>query len=146
MQRSQGAKLSGTTVACGVAPANGTSYSYNGDGLRVASAATTTSGSTITTATTASTWDLMSGGGVPLNINDAGRTAQPGTTTNTSYVYGSLLFGGTAPIEQISDSSDQGLLVTNPTGVQGVYGSTGASLEQAIYTLYGVQASRREPG
>jgi RHS repeat-associated protein len=47
-----------------------------------------------------------------------------------------VLFGGTAPVEQISGSTAV-FLVTSPTGVQGVYGATGTSLEQALYSPYG---------
>jgi YD repeat-containing protein len=54
--------------------------------------ATNSSGSSVTD----STWDVVSGGSIPLNVNDA--TTSSGTTTNTSYLYGNLLFGGTAPI------------------------------------------------
>jgi RHS repeat-associated protein len=60
-------------------------------------------------------------------------------TTNTSYVYGDLLFGGTAPVEQISGSTAS-FLVPNQTGVQGVFSSTGSALELALYSLYGNQS------
>jgi RHS repeat-associated protein len=102
------------------------------------------SGSTTAPTTTASTWDTVSGGSIPLNINDA--TTTSGTTTNTSYIYGNLLFGGTAPIEQIkttSSGTSVSYLVSNQTGVQGVYsggtGSLGAVQEMAIYSVYGNQ-------
>jgi len=51
---------SGAT-ACGLTPTSGTSYTYNGDGLRMTSA---TSGSATSTA-----WDTV--GSVPLDIDDA---------------------------------------------------------------------------
>ena len=64
-------------------------------------------------------------------------------------VYGDLLFGGTAPIEQITTSSSGtsvSYLVSNQTGVQGVYNGSGSSLgavqEMAIYSLYGIQTIR----
>jgi RHS repeat-associated protein len=98
--------------------------------------ATTSSGSSVTD----STWDVVSGGSIPLNVNDA--TTSSGSTTNTSYLYGDLLFGGTAPVEQITTTSSGSTvryLVSNQTGVQGVYSSSGALQELALYSLYGVQ-------
>ena len=98
--------------------------------------ATISSGSSVTD----STWDVVSGGSVPLNVNDA--TTSSGTTTNTSYLYGDLLLGGIAPIEQITTTSSGSTvryLVANQTGVQGVYSSSGAVQELALYSLYGVQ-------
>ena len=91
---------------------------------------------TTPTTTTDSTWDVISGGSIPLDINDAATTS--GTTTNTSYLYGNLLFGGVAPVEQISGSTAT-FLVVNPTGVQGVFSSSGAVDELAIYSVYGKQ-------
>ncbi|MHB8379754.1 MAG: RHS repeat-associated core domain-containing protein [Acidimicrobiales bacterium] len=131
------------TSACGVAPANGTSYTYNADGLRMTSSSSSTSGPPIdmqtTTTTTDSTWDLVGGGSIPLNINDATTSSStPATTVNTSYIYGNLLFGGTAPVEQISGSSAS-FLVSNQTGVQGVVNSSGTVQEKAIYSIYGSQ-------
>jgi hypothetical protein len=61
--------------------------------------AAVTVGPTTTTTATDSTWDYVSGGSIPLNINDAATSGS--TTANTSYVYGDLLYGGTAPIEQL---------------------------------------------
>jgi RHS repeat-associated protein len=130
-------------VTCGVTPANGSNYTYSGDGLRVASSNSTTSGPPTdmltTTSTTDSTWDLVMGGSIPLNINDATTSSStPGTTSNTSYIYGDLLFGGTAPVEQIS-GSNASFLVTNQLGVQGVVSSSGTVQEKAIYSVYGSQ-------
>jgi YD repeat-containing protein len=87
--------VSTTATACGSIPANGTSYIYNGDGLRTTSTTTSTA--------TDSTWDPVAGGSIPLNINDAKTSGS--STTNVSYIYGDLLFGGTAPIEQISTTT-----------------------------------------
>jgi RHS repeat-associated protein len=120
-------------------PTNGTSYQYDGDGLRIGAESSVTVGSTKTTSTTYSTWDPVTNGSAPLNINDATTTSSnPGVTTNNSYIYGNLLFGGNAPVEQITGTTAT-FLVANPTGVQGVYSSTGAVLEQALYSVYGVQ-------
>ncbi len=128
--------VSASTTACGTTPTSGTAYTYNGDGLRM-TAATTSS-------TTDSTWDSVGGGSIPLNINDATTTGS--STTNTSYIYGDLLFGGTAPIEQITTTSSGtsvSYLVSNQSGVQGVYNGSGSSLgavqEMAVYSLYGNQ-------
>ena len=111
------------------------SYQYNGDGLRMSA--------TSATATTDSAWDNVSGASTPLNINDATTTSSG--TTDTSYIYGDLLFGGTAPIEQLTTTSSGtsvSYLVSNQTGVQGVYsdnsGSLGAVQEMAIYSVYGI--------
>lgn len=75
-----------------------------------------------------------------MNINDA--TTNSSGSTNTSYIYGDLLFGGTAPVEQITTNGSGAtatFIVANQTGVQGVYGSSGTSLEQALYSTYGKQ-------
>ncbi len=133
---STGPSATPTSTPCGTLPTGGTEYQYNGDGLRMS---TTTASSTVD-----STWDSVSGGDIPLDINDA--TTSGSSTTNTSYVYGDLLFGGTAPVEQITTSSggaSVSYLVSNQTGVQGVYKGSGSSLgavqEMAIYSLYGIQ-------
>ena len=101
--------------------------------------ATKTSSGTVTS-TTNSAWDSVTSGSIPLNIDDATTTSSG--TTNASYIYGDLLSGGTAPVEQITTTgsgSTAVFLVANQTGVQGVYGSTGSSLEQALYSVYGKQ-------
>ena len=124
-------------VTCGSTPASGTAYTYDGDGLRMTAQALPTSGPSTTTI---STWDVVSGGAIPLNVNDMAVTS--GVTTNTSYLYGDLLFGGTAPVEQITTTgsgSTATFLASTPSGVQGGFSSTGASLEQALYSTYGVQ-------
>jgi RHS repeat-associated protein len=133
---STGPSSTPTSTSCGTLPTGGTAYQYNGNGLRTS----TTTAST----TTLSTWDPLSGGNIPLNINDAATTGS--STTNTSYIYGDLLFGGTAPIEQITTTSSGtsvSYLVSNQTGVQGVYNGSGSSLgavqEMAIYSVYGIQ-------
>jgi RHS repeat-associated protein len=120
--------VASVSTSCGTTPSSGTSYQYNGDGLRLSATTSTT--------TTNSAWDVVSGGSIPLNINDTATTS--GTTTNASYLYGNLLFGGTAPVEQISGSTAT-FLVANPTGVQGVYSSSGSVDEIAIYSVYGKQ-------
>ncbi len=120
--------VASSATACGSTPTSGTSYQYNGDGLRLSAVTSTT--------TSDSTWDVVSGGSIPLNINDAATTS--GTTTNTSYLYGSLLFGGTSPIEQISGLTAT-FLVANPTGVQGDFSLSGSVNELAVYSVYGKQ-------
>jgi len=110
-------------------------------GSYVEAAALLTATGSSSSSVTDSTWDVVSGGSLPLNINDA--TTVSSVTTNTSYIYGNLLFGGTAPVEQITTPASGGAtvryLVSNQSGVQGVYSSTGALQELALYSLYGVQ-------
>ena len=67
-------------------------------------------------------------------------TTSSGSSTS-SYLYGDLLFGGTAPVEQISTSSSGVVvtyLVSTQSGVQGVNSASGSSVEQLSYSLYGV--------
>jgi RHS repeat-associated protein len=124
------------TTPCAELPSSGSSYTYNADGLRILSTSTS---SPSAASTTASTWDPISGGSIPLNINDAATSATaPLTTTNTSYLYGDLLFGGSAPLEQITGSTAN-YLVTSPEGVQGVYSSAASSLQQTLYSTYGIE-------
>jgi RHS repeat-associated protein len=109
-------------------------------GSYVEAAALLTATGSSSSSVTDSTWDVVSGGSIPLNVNDA--TTVSGTTTNTSYLYGDLLFGGTAPVEQITTTSSGATvryLVSNQTGVQGVFSSSGALQELALYSLYGIQ-------
>jgi RHS repeat-associated protein len=106
----------------------------------VEAAALLTATGSSSSSVTDSTWDVVSGGSIPLNVNDA--TTVSGTTTNTSYLYGDLLFGGTAPVEQITTTSSGATvryLVSNQTGVQGVFSSSGVLQELALYSLYGIQ-------
>jgi hypothetical protein len=84
---------SASSTSCASTPSTGTSYTYNGDGVRTT--ATTVSSGAVTS-TTDSAWDAVTGGSIPLNIDDATTTSSG--TTNTSYIYGDLLFGGTAPV------------------------------------------------
>ena len=112
-------------------------------GTSVSVGALVIASATPTTLTTDSTWDTVSGGSLPLNINDAATSSlTPGSTTNVSYIYGDLLFGGTAPIEQITTTASGStavFLVANQTGVQGVFSSSGATDELAVYSPYGKQ-------
>jgi RHS repeat-associated protein len=98
---------SGTTASnsgCSSPPAGATTYSYDGNNLRLKA----TTGSSTSTFD----WDTVNGGPTPLDLSDG---------TN-SYIYGPLLFGGTAPIEQIS-STGVSFLASTPSGVQAVFGS-----------------------
>ncbi len=114
-----------TTSPCTATPSGTTSYTYNGQGLRM----TSTTGST----TSDYTWDTIDGGSIPLDIDDS----------NDAYIYGPLLFGGTAPMEQISGTNSSNFvaqyLITNPTGVRAVVSSSGSLVEQATYSAYGIQ-------
>ena len=115
------APTSSSTESCSSAPAGATSYTYGGNGLRMTS--------TSNSVTTDYTWDTVRGGTIPLDISDG---------TN-DYVYGPLLFGGTAPVEQISGSSAS-FLASTQTGVQDVFNSSGTEQERASYSLYGIQS------
>lgn len=122
------------TGACGTPATGDTLYSYNGQGLRMS---TTDTASTVDL----TTWDSVSGASTPLNINDA-VTPSGSSTTNTSYVYGDLMFGGTAPVEQISTSGSTTsvlYLVPSPSGVRAVINSAGSLQELALYSPYGTQ-------
>jgi RHS repeat-associated protein len=142
-----------TTQACGSAPTGSTQYAWNtygqlcGAGTTSVAATCTTTGSTYTgytydgnnvrmTSTTNSVatkfdWDTVTGGSTPLDISDG---------TN-SYIYGPLLFGGTAPIEQISSTGTVSFMASTQSGVQAVFtnGSSPTLTELAAYTLWGTQ-------
>jgi RHS repeat-associated protein len=73
----------------------------------------------------------VSGGTLPLDIDDG---------TN-AYVYGPLLFGGTAPVEQIDlTSGDPTYLTSVPSGVQVAFDASGTLQEQAAYSPFGTQS------
>ena len=112
-----------TSGAASCTSSGGTTYTYDGNNLRMSS--TTSSG------TTKYDWDTVDGGGTPLDISDG---------TN-SYIYGPLLFGGTAPIEQISSSGAVSFLASTQTGIQAVFtnGSSPTLTELAAYSLWGTQ-------
>ena len=120
-----------TTGAASCSSSGGTSYTYDGNNLRMTS--------TTSSSTTSYDWDTVTGGTIPLDISDG----------NNSYIYGPLLFGGTAPIEQISTSGAVSFLASTQTGVQAVFTSgsnpalcvgPGPTLcELAAYSLWGTQ-------
>jgi RHS repeat-associated protein len=114
------ANSSSSSEACNSAPSGATSYSYAGNGLRTSA----TTGPN----TTPFTWDVVRGGSLPLDISDG---------TN-SYIYGPLLFGGTAPIAQISGTTTT-FLASIQSGVQDAFTSAGSESERATYSLYGSQ-------
>ena len=109
-----------SSSSCGSAPSGATSYSYAGNGLRISA--------TNSSSTASYTWDTVRGGSTPLDISDG---------TNY-YVYGPLLFGGTAPIEQISGSTST-FVASIQSGVQDAFSSSGTEQERAQYSLYGTQ-------
>ena len=112
-----------STASCSSTPPTGaTTYTYNGDGLRMTETPPTGSALSFT-------WDTVSGGSIPEVIDDG---------TN-AYVYGSLQFGGAAPVEQINLSTGAvSYLSSIPEGVQEVLGTSGTSQEQSTYSAYGV--------
>jgi RHS repeat-associated protein len=115
----------GSTGSCSTAPTtpNSYRYTYDGNGLRMTEQSSTSS--------QAFDWDTVSGGSIPLDINDG----------TSSYVYGPLLFGGTAPVEQIKGSTAS-FIVSTPSGVQAVFTSSTTPVlqELAAYSIWGVQS------
>ena len=102
-----------TQAACGTGSTRGTSLVYDGAGLLTSS--TSTTGGSTTNASYA--FDTQSGSS-PRMLTDL---------TN-AYVYGPLLFGGTAPVEQINLATKQvDFMVAAPSGVQAIFtgGTTG---------------------
>jgi RHS repeat-associated protein len=114
-----------STAPCAAPPTGVMTYSYSGDGLRMKE--TPPSGSQLSFS-----WDMVDGGSIPLMLDDG---------TN-AYIYGTPLFGGTAPVEQINLTTQTptvSFLASIPSGVQDVFSSTGAVQEQAAYSTYGNQ-------
>jgi RHS repeat-associated protein len=116
--------------SCSNAPTGTTTYTYDGTGIRLSS---TTGG-----VTTEYDYSSVLGGSTPLLLTDG----------SNSYVYGPLVFGGTAPVEQISSSGVASFLTSTQTGVQAVFqggkNSTGAwqtptLSEIAAYSIWGTQ-------
>ncbi len=105
--------------SCASPPTGATTYSYNGDGLRMSE----------TVGTTTSNFVWNSNTSTPQIIEDS---------TN-AYIYGPSNFGGgTAPLEQISLSSGTAsYLVTNLVGVGGVTSTTGSIIATKSYSAYG---------
>ena len=105
--------------SCSSPPSKVTTYTYNGQGLRMTE--TPSKGTALTF-----TWDTN--GQDPLLIDDG----------TYAYIYGDPLFGGTAPIEQIKLSTSKvDYLSSIPSGVQDVFKSSGAVDQQTAYTTYG---------
>jgi RHS repeat-associated protein len=109
-----------STSACSSPPSGTTTYTYDGDGLRMTE--TPSSGAALSF-----TWDTDAS--VPLVVDDG---------TN-AYIYGPTLFGGTAPVEQIKISTKAVTwLASTPSGVQTAFLEVGGTeKEQAAYTTYG---------
>jgi RHS repeat-associated protein len=140
-----------TTQACGQAPAGSTQYAWNTYGqlcfsgtVGGSASCSSTGGTTYTydgnnlrmtskvgSTTTQYDWDTVDGASIPLDISDG---------TN-SYIYGPLLFGGTAPIEQISAGGNVSFVASTQTGVQAVFtgGATPTLQQLSAYSLWGTQ-------
>ncbi|MGH9089969.1 MAG: RHS repeat-associated core domain-containing protein [Acidimicrobiales bacterium] len=109
-----------TGAACTAPPAGTTTYRTNGFGLRTKE--TPPSGSAL-----AFTYDMVSGGSVPEDIDDG---------TN-AYVYGPT---PSAPAEQVNLSTGAvDYLATSQSGVQAVFNGSGSLQEEATYSTYGTQ-------
>ena len=102
-------------------PSGTTTYTYNGQGLRMSE--TPAYGAALTF-----TWETV--GSDPLVLDDG----------VDAYIYGPTLFGGAAPIEQINlTSKAPSYLSATPSGVQTVFNESGSLSELAEYSPYGVQ-------
>lgn len=113
-----------STNPCSSPPSGVTTYGYNGDGLRM----TSTTGGT----TQQYTWDSVDAANAPLLLEDG---------TN-AYISGPTLFGGTAPIEQISLTSHQAsYLSSTPSGVQLAFSQAGSLVNKSAYSTYGLQTN-----
>ena len=108
------------TAGCGAPPSGTTSYTYDGQGLRMKETPPSGTASSFT-------WDTVTGGGDPLDIDDG---------TN-AYIYGPT---STAPVEQINISTGAvSYLASGSSGVQAVFSSAGSLQEEAEYSTYGGQ-------
>ncbi len=117
---------SGTTTtpsaSCTSPPSGTTTYTYDGNGLRMTE--------TSSTSTQTFDWNTVSGGSTPEVISDG----------TDSYIYGPLLFGGTAPVEQINQTTNTAsFIASTPNGVQAVFtGGVAAALQElAAYSVWG---------
>jgi RHS repeat-associated protein len=114
---------SSSTNGCGSPPSGSTTFSYNGDGIR--SSETAPSGTV-----SKFTWDTAQAT-TPELLDDG----------SNAYVYGPLLFGGAAPVEQISlASGEASFLASVPSGVQAVFTQSGVLQDEASYSTYGSQS------
>ena len=112
---------SNTLPSCASPQAGATTYTYNGDGLRM-------SESPPTVFQFKFSWDGVDGGSAPQLIDDG----------DYAYIYGPNLFGGSAPVEQIHLSTNLvSYLTVIPSGVQDVLSTAAAVKEQSAYTTYG---------
>lgn len=112
-----------SSPSCGSPPSGVTQYGYDGNGNRITE--TSPSG-----ATEDFTWDTS--GSTPLLLQDG---------TN-AYIYGPMMFGGTAPVEQINLSSGAASYLTSaPSGVQLVLAQSGSVVNESSYSTYGTQSN-----
>ena len=113
-----------TTPTCGSPPGSGvTKYSYDGEKHRIRE--TSPSG-----ASQDFTWGNSSANPVLL---------QDGTN---AYIYGPVLFGGSAPVEQINLSTGAvSYLTSAPSGVQLVLNQSGSVQNESSYSTFGVQSN-----
>jgi RHS repeat-associated protein len=118
---------SGTTAstnACSSPPTGVTTYTYDGTGLRMTEKTST--------ATNNFAWDEVTGGKLPRLLVDAAN----------AYIYGPVLFGGSAPVEQITLSNNTPRYLSSvPQGVQLVFSSTGSLLNRSSYSTWGGQTN-----
>ena len=106
-----------TGASCGSPPSGATTYTYNGQDLRMNE--TPPSGPAL-----AFTWDTVTGGGTPLDIDDG----------VNAYIYGP----GSVPVEQVNlTTGSVDYLASAQDGVQTVFNSSGGVLQETNYTTYG---------
>jgi RHS repeat-associated protein len=115
--------ISGSTPSCESPPSGATTYTYDGDGNRMTETSPSSGTEDFTWNTTNST---------PLLLEDG---------TN-AYIYGPLLFGENAPLEQInlSGTPKANYLTSDPSGIQMVLKQGGAIDNDNVssYSTYGV--------
>ncbi|HLX88399.1 MAG TPA: RHS repeat-associated core domain-containing protein, partial [Acidimicrobiales bacterium] len=103
-------------------PVIGDDFTYDGRGLLRSATYNGLSGTTSANFT----WDTL--GKAPLLLSDGAN----------AYIYGPTLFGGTAPVEQLSlTGGGTSYLSSMPSGVQLVFSQFGQLQEQAAYSPYG---------
>ena len=95
-----GTTTTGSAGACGSTSSTSTEMSYDGNGLL----------SSATTPSTSLHYTFDTQSSVPLMLSDG----------SNDFVYGPLLFGSTAPIEQINGSTAS-FCASTPSGVQAVF-------------------------
>ena len=111
-----------SNLSCAANPPSGaTTYSYDGDGLRVSDSAGPSGNQNFV-------YDTQTRSGQPLLVEDG----------TFAYLYGPVLFDGSAPLEQIELSNAKASFIASaPSGVAEEFKSNGTVLGTESYTAYG---------